>query len=583
MAAGPKRRVASVCHPHTVLRTKAGKRLKRAKTVYQRHPLDGKGHRYRSGPRKGFFRGVLCDPSATPDPSTATPGSRTAVPPPPASRGPEMGGAVPGSGPPVLGTNTAASPGEDAANRGSAPSAASAVPRRDPPLLVGAAPALYDGPFGRREADRLLWRAGFGPAPGQSEALVRIGLEAAVASLTRPEGAPRYAGPEPRTAAGGPLAPADASGHDHLHWLDRMVRGDQPLLERMALIWHDWFATSNADVGDQELMLDQYELFRRHWLGNFAALVSDVTRDPAMLLWLNGNQNQKAKPDENYARELMELFTLGADRGAYSEGDVRELARALTGWRNSTTPELGAHNFRFDPARWDSGQKTVFGRTGAWNWEDAGRLCLEHPLHASFLVGKLWGAFIPTPPSEDTRAQLEALYLSSYEIRLVVEAILVHPDLYLGAPLVLPPVVFCAGALRALGAGIETTAWTGLCFDAGQRLFHPPNVSGWDDERWLDTSTFRGRWRLIGQALTGRSLDPNGPYDATETPEAALESALAHWGGPRLSPESEAALLDFARTCLPLVMTAAQHRQNRIYRQNALRQLVAASPDRLVG
>ena len=124
-----------------------------------------------------------------------------------------------------------------------------------------------------------------------------------------------------------------------------------------------------------------------------------VTADPAMLIFLNGIDNDRDYPNENYGRELMELFTLGADRGAYSEDDVRELARALTGWRADWSEARGLHNFRFDERHWDPNFKTVFGADGKFNWEDAVRLVVDHPLHASFFVYKLWSYFIPEPPS----------------------------------------------------------------------------------------------------------------------------------------------------------------------------------------
>jgi Uncharacterized protein conserved in bacteria len=153
-------------------------------------------------------------------------------------------------------------------------------------------------------------------------------------------------------------------GHDHCWWLDRMVRTSRPLTERMTLIWHDWFATSNDGVGSQRLMLKQNEMFRSHALGSFRTLLLDVTKDPAMLLWLNGTQNVKGLPNENYAREMMELFTLGADRGAYTEDDVREQARALTGWQNKWKPGVGDYDFHFERSRHDPGSKTIFRHRG---------------------------------------------------------------------------------------------------------------------------------------------------------------------------------------------------------------------------
>src|SRR4029453_17992734 len=196
--------------------------------------------------------------------------------------------------------------------------------------------------------------------------------------------------------------------------------------ERMTLIWHDWFATSNIGVGSQPLMLCQNRLFRRHSLDSFEKLVLGITRDPAMLLWLNGTDNRKGSPNENYARELMELFTLGAGRG-YTERDVREQARALTGFDNDWKRGVGPTSFRFDRELHDDGVKRVFGKRGRFDWQDACRLCLRDPNHPSFFVRKLWGYFIPTPPPARTLAALERLYLrNDYAVRPVVEAILRH-------------------------------------------------------------------------------------------------------------------------------------------------------------
>src|SRR3954453_18367155 len=147
---------------------------------------------------------------------------------------------------------------------------------------------FYQGRFGPAEAERLLWRAGFGPRRGEARRFAALGVADAVHSLTNPP-AERWVGPAPHDEKGPRLAPADAWGHDHLWWLDRMVRTSRPLVERMALVWHDWFATSNAGVDSQRLMLNQNELFRRTGLGSFRTLLENVTRDPAMLLWLNGS------------------------------------------------------------------------------------------------------------------------------------------------------------------------------------------------------------------------------------------------------------------------------------------------------
>jgi hypothetical protein len=151
---------------------------------------------------------------------------------------------------------------------------------------------VYSGHFGPSQAERLLWRAGFGPRPGDAAKLARKGLRGAVESLTRPRGKERLHGPPPHDEDGHPLAPADAWGHDHLWWLDRMLRTNHPLTERMTLVWHDWFATSPEGVGSQRLMIHQNEMLRANALGSFRNLVVRVARDPAMLLWLSGAQNR---------------------------------------------------------------------------------------------------------------------------------------------------------------------------------------------------------------------------------------------------------------------------------------------------
>ncbi len=464
-------------------------------------------------------------------------------------------------------------PGKRPANRVAAP-----VAPVDPDPRP---PGTYQGPFGREQAVRLLNRAGFGPTPGQAEQLASMGLLNAVYSLSRPSGGAVLSGPAPVDGDGYPIAPADAWGHDHLWWLDRMVRSNQPLVERLALVFHDWFATSLAGVSKQQQMIDQSNLFRARGFGSFLDLFKAVTIDPAMLQWLNGSGSHKSAPNENYGREMMELFSLGADSGAYTETDIREQARSLTGWRNDWSSELGAYNFRFDPKRWDTGVKAVFGRSGNWGWEDACRLCVEHPLHPAFFVDKLWSYFIADPPSPASRGALISTYAGSgWQIRPVLEQILTSPEFYEGPPMVKPPVVHLAGMLRALGRHIDTDAWRWLCEPAGQVLFWPPNVSGWDDSRWLDTSRMRARWNIVDYALAGISVDAwADPYPTTETPDEALNRAVASWSSPALRAEHRAELLDLAQRSEKLITANWQKGPYRAMRQNALLHLIGVSPD----
>lgn len=478
---------------------------------------------------------------------------------------------------------TGFTPTPTAPGAGPAPLPPPAVPPAPPPAPSPGTVPPAPADLSVAGAQRLLWRAGFGPRPGQAEQLAALGLDGAVAALVRPSGEARLEGPEPRDEDGNPLAPADFWGHDHCWWLDRMVRTDQPLVERMTLVWHDWFATSTAKVGSQRHMLDQNALLRRHALGSFRDLLRDITTDPAMLVWLDGLDNSRWRPNENFAREVMELFTLGAGRGAYTEQDVREAARAFTGFTATWQDGVGFVDFRFSATRHDTGTKTIFGQTGAWGWEDVIDLCLHHPMHASFFVTKLWSSFVPVPPDEATQAHLQQLYTGSgFQIAPVVEAILRHPALHHGPAMTKPPVVFQAGLLRAMERGIDTDAWAWLGAWAGQLLFQPPDVSGWDDDAWLDTSSWGGRWFSVMTAVWDRVVDPwsaTAPYDATETPEQAVQRVLAFFGIPRISPECHEGLLAFARDAIPADLPTWAAGARRGMRQNALRLLLLSSAD----
>jgi hypothetical protein len=439
--------------------------------------------------------------------------------------------------------------------------------------------ATLRGGFSAAHATRLLWRAGFGPRPGDVERLQALGLDGAVASLTRPSGPPRLIGRPPHGEGGRPLDPAGVWGEDHCWWLDRMVRCDHPLQERMTLIWHSWFATS-IEGATQELLLRQNAMMRPRWLGSFHDLLVHVTCDPAMLLWLNGAQNNRYSPNENYGREMMELFTLGQGRG-YDQRDVHGQARALTGWTNEWSEARGPYDFRYKAALHDDGVKTILGHRGRFGWRDACRLCVEHAAHPSFMVAKLWGYFIAEPiPEVDSRA-LQRVYLDSgYATRPLVEAILRHPLFYEGARMVLAPVVFCAGMLRALGQTVQTDAWAWIGQLTGQKLFEPPNVAGWDYADWLDTARWAGRLTAVNYALGETVLNPGRDthYPSDEDAVQALAGALAHWGDPTLDGQTHRHLLEFSARVGASIRAPWEQVQYRVLRQNALRALIPTTP-----
>ena len=425
--------------------------------------------------------------------------------------------------------------------------------------------ATYTGPFGKEQAERLLWRAGFGPRQGDAVKLSKLGLQGAVQSLTRPSAPETFLGPSPVDEKGRPIDPVNVIGHDHLWWLDRMIRTTTPLIERMTLIWHSWFATSNQGVAQQQLMLNQNQLFRANALGSFSDLLAGVTTDPAMLVWLNGNQNVKGHPNENYGREMMELFTLGADRGAYTETDVRENARALTGWNGSVSKGV-ASAFTFVDSRHDNTNKTIFSQTGNWNWQDSCNLCLNHKLHPSFFVNKLWGYFVSTPLDAATSTGLQALY-SGRQILPVVEAILMHPAFYTSPRMIKPPVVYNAGLLRMRGQNITSSVWWTLGQSAGQQLFYPPDVGGWDYTRWLDTATFRSRW-FMAAIVQGSSSPKGSPAD----PAKLTQRVVQYWGFPTVSSTTLGVMTAFGKAQLG-------RKNDPAVVETAMRRLLATSPD----
>ena len=232
-------------------------------------------------------------------------------------------------------------------------------------------------------------------------------------------------------------------------WLYRMLYSPHPLREKLTLFWHNHFATSNAKVNNAGFMLGQYELMYRHALGNFRDLLQEMSNDPAMLIWLDTNQSKKGMPNENYARELMELFSLGI--GHYTEADIREAAKAFTGW------EIKDRKAIFDPAQHDDSEKTVLRQKGKWTGADIVRICLDQPAASPFIVGKLYRFLISetTPPTPELIAPLaERFRKSNYDFGDLVQTMLrsnlfFSPDAY--RTQVKSPVDFALGIAHCPG------------------------------------------------------------------------------------------------------------------------------------
>jgi uncharacterized protein (DUF1800 family) len=260
------------------------------------------------------------------------------------------------------------------------------------------------------------------------------------------------------------------------------------------------------------------------------------------------------------------------------------MARALTGFRNEWSEGRGPHSFRYDREAHDAGFKRLYGKRGRFDWRDGVRLAVHNRQHPSFLVRKLWGYFIPTPPPRGTARALERMYLASgRSVRPLLGAILRHPHLYdADRRMSKPPVVQAAGMLRATGRGVDTTAWAWLCDMAGQILFEPPNVAGWDDTRWLDTATFRARWRMAAEICSDAQLDEQKLRGTVPADPAKLVArAAAFWADTPLSRPTQSALERYARNAMATADERWKRESYPVLIENALRMLVAVSPDYL--
>jgi uncharacterized protein (DUF1800 family) len=474
------------------------------------------------------------------------------------------------------------------------------APPEPPPIT----PPNYGPILPAAMVDRLFWRAGFGATPAQRTAWTGKGHLQLVDWLLDTAPSLAATATPPLTGGGTPNQPIDPlASEDELvmEWLDRMQRAVNPLRERMAFFWHRHWAVSR----DDGIPADWLVAYRNRVLRfadprlSFRALAYEMsTLDSAMSMYLNGSDNVKGRPNENYARELMELFCLGptAPNGDpnYTQADVEGLARALTGWRlnfDDASPDYG--RIAFNPTRFETGAKTFLGRTlpalgrtavaadGPAAVNAALDAVLGHPSHAQYLIRKLWAEFIATPIPAATLASLVAAYRPNAPLRPVLRGILTHPLIFesLGEPnLVKPPVVYLVGVLRALGAPMKGNYMTGALTNMQQRPYRPPNVAGWEGGMaWLNTNTVQGRFDAVLRAQFLKYSNNANSYPrpalvdvdggAGETAAALVERAHASIGRPWISAGTRSALLAYA-TSAPT--TTVSQRRQRFYTVQAL-------------
>jgi uncharacterized protein (DUF1800 family) len=398
-----------------------------------------------------------------------------------------------------------------------------------------------------------------------------------------PRGGGKLLGQGP-TVKGRPIDPLNEYGHDVLWWLDRMVRSTWPLEEKLTLFWHDHFATRDQDT---PLMLRQNRMLRLYGMGSFRRLLRQVTRDPAMQLFLSLADSHKESPNENFARELMELFTLGE---GYTETDIREASRALTGWRVTRRNDQVTGTW-FDRERHDEGVKRVLGRRGRLGTQQILDIVLERPRHGPFLITKLWDFFITEPIDRASKRELVRTYRrSGLRILPVVEGILRHRALYarLDQPdMVKSPVVFLAGALRGARKPITNDSYTWLLSLMGQTPFRPPSVAGWDwGTSWLTSGTIKARLdvanNLIGWGDDGVLAVPDHAGHPDLPPAEQVDRALAALGRPWISDATRSILTNVAAHYFD-DLTRPNQAEAKVARaamlQRTLRNLLISGPD----
>ena len=347
-----------------------------------------------------------------------------------------------------------------------------------------------------------IWREGMDPFPKSRAEAVRIAREqgASMGVAVLPAGESRPLQPVVNRFFYGLRSNAVETQRLATWWGERMLVTERPLEEKLTLFWHGHFATGSGKVRDTRMMHLQNEMLRANANGSFRDLLTGILRDPAMLVYLDNGENLKDHPNENFGRELLELFTLGV--GNYTEQDIREGSRAFTGWTNDVL------EFEFDAERHDFGEKTFLGRTGPFDGGDIIDIILEQPATAAQVGGKLYRYFVREELDDGVRRDLAATFRDGdYELTPLLRRVFLSRDFYSAASYATQtksPVHLVVSTYRKLGLTTLPTIpdFNRLTARLGQRLFNPPNVAGWAGGRtWITPATLLERGNLFRGVL----------------------------------------------------------------------------------
>lgn len=405
-------------------------------------------------------------------------------------------------------------------------------------------------PWNSRAAAHLYRRASFGASTAQLDDATSRGPQECVDRLLetcKPENAETQAFDSQMASMAEGLLASEPEALESW-WLYRMLFTPAPLRERLTLLWHGHFATSAATVENTAMMLRQNQTLRHHALGQFEPMVQAISRDPAMLSYLNSTTNAKLHPNENYARELMELFCLGV--GNYTERDIQETARCFTGW------EIRRGQYQFNKHQHDFGNKSIFGQTGKFDGDDAIRIILQQDAAPRFIARKLVNYFCCDQPVSEglTEPLADQLRQNDFHMEPVVRRILTSRYFYSQASIgrkIRSPVDLAIGMLRCLDGAVGTISLARELRPLGQRVFFPPNVKGWEGGRhWINATTLIGRVNLATKILRDEDIRFGG--------STLVNYFARHFSDPELStPRQIIEFLTDLLVAVPLTAGAA--------------------------
>ena len=456
----------------------------------------------------------------------------------------------------------------------------------------------------------LMRRAGFGATREELEAYANKGYEATVEELLRP-GDPGN-------------MPDDVIRRLHVdqsemrdlyaagaNWIYRMITTDNPLEDKIALFWHSLFATGYSKLNQARALLNQIDMFRRHGLGSFSNLLIELSKDPAMIIWLDNNDNHKGAINENFGRELLELFAMGI--GNYSEQDIKEAARAFTGWTLFNAEYMAVRaskdsiwpysrlswQFQYRPEDHDDGEKTFLGETGRFDGEDIIDVIARNPAAARFVSTRLFQFFAADEVDKDgekvVESMMDAYFDSGYEIRSVLRT-LFNSEYFKSDRAryrrVKGPVELVVGAIRLAGSyrtptlGVHEVAQQ--AFYMGQGLLQPPTVEGWHEGvEWIDSGALVERVNFLAKelgdvskpgvrAIIGRLASRNG---GTLSPDEAVDGCLELMGQIAVSDETRASLTEHVASRGDLDLSEHREGDEAEQRVGEVLSLIASTPE----